>query len=122
MKAPRIASLQEVAQRTNEGHEFGYCLADFLDGFYPKPTEAAVCEEPEKTSPYYDSYLAAVADDCCRRYHWTLPRWCIKQGRFLKDPFFAAKTHALRMLYLMDSPAAFRERNIFVSANALSRV
>jgi hypothetical protein len=41
---------------------------------------------------------------------------------FLKDHFFAAKTNALRMLHLMDSPAAFRERNIFVSANALSIV
>lgn len=122
MNVPRIKSLAEVAQRTNEGHEFGHCLADFLDGFYPKPSEAAIDEEPEKISLYNDSYLSAVADDCCRRYHWTLPRWCIQQERFLKDPFFAAKTHALRMLYLMDSPAAFRERNIFVSANALSRV
>ena len=122
MKSSRIASLSEVARRTNEGHEFGHCLVDFLDGFYPKPTEAAINEEPEKISLYYDSYLAAVADDCCRRYRWQLPRWCIEQERFLKEPFFAAKTHALRMLYLMDSPAAFRERNIFVSANALSRV
>jgi len=122
MSAPRIKSLAEVARRTNEGHEFGYCLADFLDGFYPKPTESAIHKEPEKISPYNDSYLAAVADDCCRRYHWRLPNWCLEQERFLKEPFFAAKTHALRMLYLMDSPAAFRERNIFVSANALSRV
>lgn len=122
MSAPRIKSLAEVAQKTNEGHEFGYCLADFLDGFYPKPTEAAIHQEPVKISLYNDSYLAAVADDCCRRYHWILPRWCLKQERFLKDPFFAAKTDALRMLYLMDSTAAFRERNIFVSPNALSRV
>ena len=122
MKASRIASLQEVAQRTNKGHQFGHCLADFLDGFYPSPREEAIHDEPEKISSYYDSYLAAVADDCCRRYHWLLPPWCIKQERFLKEPFFAAKTHALRMLYLMDSPAAFRERNIFVSDNALSRV
>lgn len=122
MNAPRIASLSEVALRTNEGNEFGYCLADFLDGFYPHPTEAAVKQEPTTISPYYDSYLAAVADDCCRRYHWRLPKWCLEKSRFLKEPFFAAKTHALRMLYLMDSPAAFRERNIFVSANALSRV
>lgn len=99
MQAFTIASLSEVARRTNEGNEFGYCLADFLDGFYPKPTEAAVCEEPEKTSPYYDSYLAAAADDCCRRYHWALPHWFLKQERFLKEPFFAAKTEALPLLF-----------------------
>lgn len=68
--------------------------------------------------PTIISYLAAVTDDCCRRHHWVLPQWCIKQERFLTEPFFAAKTHALRMLYVMDSPAAFRERNIFVSARA----
>lgn len=93
-----------------------------MDGFYPKPAEGAIAEEPKKISSYYDSYLAAVADDWYRRYRWLLTKWCLEENRFLKEPFFAVKTHALHMLYLMDSPAAFRERNIFVSSNALSRV
>ncbi|MBX9743375.1 MAG: hypothetical protein K2W99_07565 [Chthoniobacterales bacterium] len=60
MKTPRIASLQEVAQRTNKSHQFGYCLCDFLDGFYPKPTETAIHQKPENISPYYNFLLG-----CC---------------------------------------------------------
>jgi len=35
--------------------------------------------------------------------------------------WFAMKCHGGRMCMLIESPPAFRERNIFVSANALSR-
>jgi hypothetical protein len=37
------------------------------------------------------------------------------------NPWFAMKCHGGRMCMLIESPPAFRERNIFVSANALSR-
>lgn len=40
--------------------------------------------------------------------------------RVLGTPYFAAKTHALRMILLQESPSAFRERNIFVSDNSLN--
>jgi hypothetical protein len=39
----------------------------------------------------------------------------------LKDPWFAMKSHGGRMRMLIESPAAFRERNIFISANAPNR-
>jgi hypothetical protein len=38
-----------------------------------------------------------------------------------KTPWFAAKSPNLKAILLQESPAAFRVRNLFVSANALSR-
>jgi hypothetical protein len=39
----------------------------------------------------------------------------------LRNPWFAMKSHGGRMCMLIESPAAFRESKIFISANALSR-
>jgi len=42
-------------------------------------------------------------------------------GRALRHPWFAHRGGALRATLILESPAAFRERNLFVSENALSR-
>ncbi|MHB1730072.1 MAG: hypothetical protein ACYCVG_03755 [Leptospirillum sp.] len=42
--------------------------------------------------------------------------------RVLKEPWFATDIEGLKPLLAMESPAAFRRRNLFVSQNALSRV
>lgn len=45
----------------------------------------------------------------------------MKPARALTKPFFAARTKALKAVLLQESPVEFRIRNLFVSANALSR-
>jgi hypothetical protein len=42
--------------------------------------------------------------------------------RVMKHPWFAAKSPSMKAILLQESPAAFRVRDLFVSANALSRV
>jgi hypothetical protein len=104
-----------------------FALRDFLDGFYADVELQKLSEEPQRISAllddngFADAYLAAVCDHLCRRYALPKPDWIFAPGRILQRPHFAAKTHGLRMVLLQESPPAFRERNIFVSANALSR-
>ncbi len=38
-----------------------------------------------------------------------------------RRPWFASKLAALRAVLILESPAAFRARNLFVSENALTR-
>lgn len=69
-----------------------------------------------------DAYLAAVAVALSRSAGVAPPAWTRGTGRTLKAPWFAHPGGMLRATLILESPAAFRERNLFVSENALSRV
>lgn len=49
------------------------------------------------------------------------PSWVNHSCRKMPVPYFAAKSPNMKAILLQESPAAFRVRNLFVSANALSR-
>jgi hypothetical protein len=127
MTTQRVASLAEVARLAAQAGSLSFPLRDFLDGFQTEPGLAKLTEEPQKLAAFLrddglaDAYLAAVCDHLCRRHRLVPPAWIFDPTRILRMPHFAAKTHGLRMILLQESPTAFRERNIFVSANALSR-
>lgn len=111
--------------RTKE--DFGYALRDFLDRFRSAPEFACLADEPELLQPRLgdggvsDAYLAASASLLCHENGWPSPGWAMDAKRVLDQPFFAASSHGLRMILLQESPAEFRSRNIFTSANALHR-
>lgn len=127
MIAPRISTLKEVAEVARTETRLSGALRDFLDGFHAEPSSEKLEEEPAQLidalpdGTVADAYLAAVCDHLCRQYRLPRPAWIKSPHRVLKVPFFAAKSHGLRMIYLQESPTAFKQRNIFVSANTLSR-
>jgi len=55
------------------------------------------------------------------RFKLAVPPWVDEPYRFLVKPFFAGGLENLKAILLVESPLAFRRRQIFVSANALSR-
>lgn len=123
----RISTLQEVGEVAASSGEFGFALKDFLDGFYASPDAADLADAPPLLAnatpdgPRLDAYLAAVAEHLSRENRWPIPLWTRAPSRYLETPWFGMKSHGARMILLEESPAAFRVRNIFVSANALSR-
>ena len=127
MSASRISSLCDVGRSTHDPASFHFALKDFLDGFYVAPAAAMLRQEPPflrdvlSDAGVADAYLAAVCDALCRRHRFAPPSWIDSAERIPERPWFAAQTHGLRMILLEESPPAFRERNLFVSANALSR-
>lgn len=125
----RPKTLAEVAQLAASGDSFDRCLANFLDEFYSAPTTEALDATPALLSPslgepgrVQDAYLAATAEELARAYGFAAPPWTADEARTLHRPWFASPLAALRAVLLLESPAAFRARNIFVSENALSRV
>ena len=124
----RPNSLAEVAALAAGGDSFDRCLANFLDGFYASPGETALRERPGLLAPKFgetgrvqDAYLAATAEELVRRFGLPLPAWTWEEDRRLRRPWFATTLAAVRVVLLLESPAAFRARNLFVSENALSR-
>ncbi len=121
-------SLSEVADRAARGESFDLSLRNFIDGFYARPDAAALAVEPTllravvpKLGEVEDAYLAATAEWLAQKYQLALPAWPLAKGRQLHRPWFASELASLRAVLLLESPAPFRARNLFVSENALSR-
>ena len=125
----RPKTLAEVAELASRGQSFDLCLANFLDEFYGAPQESALSLSPELLAPKYgeqgrvhDAYLAATAEHLAAAYHFQIPSWVVDEVRKLHKPWFASQLASLRAVLLLESPATFRARNLFVSENALTRV
>ncbi len=124
----RPKTLAEVAQLTFNGDSFDRCLANFLDEFYAAPKVEALAGTPDliaaklgETGRVQDAYLAATAEELARAHQLPAPAWIADEARKLHRPWFASPLAALRAVLLLESPAAFRARNLFVSENALTR-
>jgi hypothetical protein len=85
-----------------------------------------VQDEPESLGwdrhPDIRTYLAAVKETFCREAGLPPPEWTQKPDYFLKEPWFAGHLENLKAVLLVESPIPFRKRNLFVFANAISRV
>lgn len=124
----RPQTLAEVAALAAQGDSFDRCLANFLDEFYAAPKSAALAATPALLAPRFgelgsvqDAYLAATAEELARRFSLPQPDWTVGEDRQLHHPWFATPLAALRTVLLLESPPAFRSRNLFVSENALAR-
>ena len=124
----RPKTLAEVAALAMQGDSFDRCLANFLDEFYAAPNTVALAVAPALLAPQFgdlghvqDAYLAATAEELARRFSLPQPDWTVGEDRQLHRPWFATPLAALRAVLLLESPPAFRSRNLFVSENALSR-
>lgn len=120
-------SLQQVARDTAAGAPFSYVLADFLDAFYRAPAPEALVAAPEilagqtERGEVWDAFLGAVGESLARRYGFAIPLWAVRDDRYLRVPFFPIEAPPFRATLLLESPPEFRSRNLFVTANALSR-
>lgn len=121
-------TLAEVAELAARGESFDLSLRNFLDGFFAEPSQAALAPEPVRLADNLvnlgdveDAYLAATAEWLAWKFSLQPPRWAFDETRWLRRPWFASQLASMRAVLLLESPAPFRSRNLFVSENALSR-
>jgi hypothetical protein len=107
--------------------DFSYAIKNFLDRFKTNPNADLLLDEPELLSPliqdggYADAFVASTAAYLCQVHNLEAPAWVNGNCRIMPTPWFAAKSPNMKAILLQESPAAFRVRNLFVSANALYR-
>lgn len=120
-------NLKEYLTEIESSSDFSYAMRNFLDDFYVKPSSRFFNDAPEQMiaklddDGLADAWIAATVGHLCQMYDLTEPRWMHENGRVMRKPWFAAKSPKLKAVLLQESPSAFRVRNLFVSANVLSR-
>lgn len=123
----RNEPIRESMANVLDQSDFDYAIKNFLDRFKNNPDPALLCDEPELLSPslgdggYADAFVASTVAYLCQVHGFSAPSWINCKCRIMPSPWFAAKSPNMKAILLQESPAAFRVRNLFVSANALSR-
>lgn len=121
----RPHSIAEIAERAaGEAQSFDPAVREFLDA-WQSLSEAeklrALAGEPAPVGEVEDAYLAALAEHLTAVERFEAPAWSEAPRRFLKRPYFAGGLESLKAMLIVESPSAFRRRQIFISADGLSR-
>ncbi len=118
-------TLAHVIADMRSGTVLTVALGNFLDAFYRAPSPALLGDEPPlmegESGAAVNAYLAGIAEHLAREYGLDIPAWVFGRQRYLRRPKFGNASAALRATLLIESPPAFRSRNIFITANALER-
>jgi hypothetical protein len=121
-------TLKAGVEASKDFDAFTWMLPNFLDGFYHQPDSALLEEEPPlvtgrmEQGEVIDAYVAATAETLARQFRFPVPKWVFGAGRICEEPFFTMHTPAGRAFVLAYTPAAFKNRQLFVGVEPLSRV
>ena len=125
--SPQTTRLSSTATETakligQDGEEsWKLWLFEFVDQFRRAPQPEMITQAPDPNiSPRILALLASTVESLCAENKIPAPWWCAGVPP-LPEPWFVADIENLKAAALVESPAAFRQRNIFVLANFLSR-
>lgn len=133
----RQLTLQEVAKEISKAikHPDAYKnrtdgdpwipIRNFLDDFYANPDsrQEMICARPERTGDRrFDAYISALAEHLSYHYNLKVPQWVEEKERFLDTWWFPTEFRSLHAMAIVESPASFRRRGIFVDHTELQRV
>jgi hypothetical protein len=122
----RPKTLREISLRAEDLKHFGFEFADWLHTVRTLRTRpqlaAAISEEPVPLRKRFpegaisDAWLAAYAEYLALQIGAAVPGWTNSPDRIAPEPWFASEIPAARRRALEQSPAPFRERNLFTDA------
>ncbi len=96
-------------------------LMDLVDEFRNTTDIRLFFLPPDKSCPHdLQALLAATILELCQEVSITPPEWP-RKIKPLKKPWFVAGIESLKASALLESPVAFRSKNIFVHSNFLAR-
>lgn len=107
------------------GEDGWVCVREFLDDFYaaqPGERQSLIADRPDLTGDQrFDAYLGALGEHLAVHYGLDVPAWVHEPERFLDGFWFPTSARSLHALAIVQSPASFRRRGIFVDDTELQR-
>jgi hypothetical protein len=96
-------------------------LFEFVDDFRKEASRAMLADAPPTVlTDRLRCLLASTVEALCVEQGWQPPVWCAAVGP-LATPWFVSGVENLKASALVESPLAFRKRNLFVLGNFLDR-
>lgn len=95
-------------------------LFDFVDAFRAAPSAERLEPPAEGLEARLQALCASTVEALCAEKGLRAPAWC-RGVPPLEHPWFVAGIENLKPMALVESPAWFRARNIFVLGNFLNR-
>ena len=122
----RPKTLREISNRAEDLRHFGFEFADWLHTVRTLRSRpqlvAAITEEPILLRERFpegavtDAWLAAYAEYLALQIGADVPSWARSPERSAPKPWFASDIPAARRRALSESPAPFKNRNLFTDA------
>lgn len=116
-------SVEDVAMRMHgDGFDsWKIHLFNFVDRFRVEPDGGLIRRPPVlDLDPRLRALIASTVESLCAEMGRCAPDWCRGISR-LDTPWFVSGVENLKAMALVESPASFRKRNIYVLGNFLSR-
>lgn len=131
---PLTGGLREVAREIRrclevtppDRHEALRWVVQFMEDFEraaPDRRAALVAVEPDSTGDErWDAMMAAVAEHLCFHHGLPVPAWSVDPKRFLERWWFVSPYRSVHASALVNTPAAFANRGVFIHAGSLASV
>lgn len=120
-KAPPQDSARWASMKTSKDGRWKIHFFNFVDAFRRDRSFTLIKDAPvDELDVKYKALLAATVWALCDEIGVAPPAWAILQPP-LKEPWFVAGIENLKALSIVESPAFFKQKNVFVLENFLSR-
>ena len=98
-------------------------IVRFVDDFRRNPSFDKVREGRSYTNDIANAFYAGVVEELAKEQNMRIPQWVFHEKYYLPEPVFLGefKGGEYRILILLETPLAFKIRNIFVGDNILDR-
>ncbi len=111
---------EELSKKHNQA--FAYVqLHDLLMKVSPQLWDDFVSIRPHNLECETMAYTASMIERAAQMRGLTQPPW-IREVETCSPPYFATNLQTLRLYLLINSPVAFRKRNIFIDSSTGDRV